>query len=145
MHSERQGFGESRPPTAAELLRAVAASRGWSVGGGLPDEARAGRLLLKDYTSGRLLHLEWPPGYQPKTNRAVPATVPSATAAEALSEESLALAGQSCGSEEVEERPTSASTGGTCPADGSSSRWHPEVGDDILLGQHAQATGAVLP
>lgn len=60
-HWEREG----RPPTAAELLRAVAASRSWSVGGGLPDEARAGRLLLKDYTSGRLLHLEWPPGYQP--------------------------------------------------------------------------------
>ncbi|KAK9821718.1 hypothetical protein WJX81_002790 [Elliptochloris bilobata] len=44
-----------RPPTAAELLRRVAAARGWVVGNGLPDEARAGRLLLRDYTAGKLL------------------------------------------------------------------------------------------
>ena len=50
-----------RPLTAAELLRGVASARGWVVGNGLPDEARAGRLLLKDYTDGRLLHCEWPP------------------------------------------------------------------------------------
>ena len=46
-----------RPPTPAELLRAVALARGWVVGNGLPDEARAGRLLLKDYTAGKLVHL----------------------------------------------------------------------------------------
>ncbi len=31
------------------------------VGNGLPDEARAGRLLLKDYTSGKLTYCEQPP------------------------------------------------------------------------------------
>ena len=31
------------------------------VGNGLPDEARAGRLLLKDYTAGKLVHCEEPP------------------------------------------------------------------------------------
>ncbi|CAL5227407.1 g10365 [Coccomyxa viridis] len=51
----------SRPPTSAELLRAVALARGWVVGNGLPDEARAGRLLLKDYTSGKLTYCEQPP------------------------------------------------------------------------------------
>lgn len=51
-----------RPPTAAELLKAIALARGWVVGNGLPDEARAGRLLLKDYTSGKLVHCEHPPG-----------------------------------------------------------------------------------
>ena len=50
-----------RPPSAAELLRGVAGARGWVVGSGLPDEARAGRLLLKDYTDGRLVYCEWPP------------------------------------------------------------------------------------
>ena len=50
-----------RPPTPAELLRAVALARGWVVGNGLPDEARAGRLLLKDYTAGKLVHCEEPP------------------------------------------------------------------------------------
>ncbi len=52
-----------RDPTAAEVLRAVAASRGWVVGHGLPDEARAGRAILKDYCDGRLLACEWPPGH----------------------------------------------------------------------------------
>ena len=52
---------ERRPPSAAEVLRMVAGARGWVVGSGLPDEARAGRLLLKDYTDGRLVHCEWPP------------------------------------------------------------------------------------
>jgi hypothetical protein len=56
-----------RPPTAAELLRAVASARGWVVGNGLPDEARAGRLLLKDYTDGRLLHCEHPPSQEPSS------------------------------------------------------------------------------
>ena len=52
-----------RDPTPAEVLRAVAASRGWVVGHGLPDEARAGRAILKDYCDGRLLACEWPPGH----------------------------------------------------------------------------------
>ena len=41
----------------------MAASRGWVVGHGLPDEARAGRAILKDYCDGRLLACEWPPGH----------------------------------------------------------------------------------
>ena len=45
------------------MLRALAASRGWVVGHGLPDEARAGRAILKDYCDGRLLACEWPPGH----------------------------------------------------------------------------------
>mmetsp|Transcript_27163 Transcript_27163/g.69134 ORF Transcript_27163/g.69134 Transcript_27163/m.69134 type:complete len:649 (-) Transcript_27163:2405-4351(-) len=55
------------PPTAAELLRAFAMLRGWTVGSGLPDEARAGRQLLKDYTSGKLLNCTLPPGSDPPT------------------------------------------------------------------------------
>jgi hypothetical protein len=35
--------------------------RGWVVGNNLPDEAKAGRLLLKDYTSGKLVFCERPP------------------------------------------------------------------------------------
>jgi large subunit GTPase 1 len=34
------------------------------VGNGLPDEARAGRLLLKDYCSGKLTFYERPPGHE---------------------------------------------------------------------------------
>jgi large subunit GTPase 1 len=55
-----------RAPTGRELLRAYAASRGLTSGGGLPDETRAGRAILKDYTSGKLLFYEWPPGVEPQ-------------------------------------------------------------------------------
>jgi large subunit GTPase 1 len=51
----------NRLPTAAELLRAHALSRGWVVGSGLPDETRSGRQILKDFVSGKLLHCMLPP------------------------------------------------------------------------------------
>ncbi|KAK9916643.1 hypothetical protein WJX75_005277 [Coccomyxa subellipsoidea] len=54
--------GADGSPSAAVLLQCIARSRGWVVGNGLPDEARSGRLLLKDYTAGKLVHCEWPPG-----------------------------------------------------------------------------------
>ena len=62
-----------RPPTPAELLRAIALARGWVVGNGLPDEARAGRLLLKEYTAGKLVYCNHPPG----TCRDEPADTPA--------------------------------------------------------------------
>lgn len=46
------------------LLLALARARGWVIGaGGLPDEARAGRQILKDYTTGKLLYCKLPPGH----------------------------------------------------------------------------------
>ena len=45
-----------------ELLAAYAQSRAWVNGSGLADETRTGRQVLKDYTSGRLVYCEWPPG-----------------------------------------------------------------------------------
>jgi hypothetical protein len=51
-----------RPPTAVELLRALAVMRGWAIGNGLPDEGRAGRQILKDYCAGKLPYFELPPG-----------------------------------------------------------------------------------
>ncbi len=53
------------PPRAQQLLAILAAARGWAAGGGLPDEARAGRTILKDYTAGRLVHCQLPPGSDP--------------------------------------------------------------------------------
>lgn len=53
------------PPRAQQLLVALAAARGWVAGGGLPDEARAGRTILKDYTAGRLVYCQLPPGSDP--------------------------------------------------------------------------------
>jgi large subunit GTPase 1 len=51
----------NRPPTAAELLRAYAMSRGHVASSGLPDETRASRTILKDYLSGKLLFCYAPP------------------------------------------------------------------------------------
>lgn len=47
-----------------ELLRSLAMARGWVVANGLPDEARAARRILHDYTSGRLVWVASPPGHQ---------------------------------------------------------------------------------
>lgn len=46
------------------LLVALARARGWAASGGLPDEVRAGRQILKDYTNGKLLFCKLPPGGQ---------------------------------------------------------------------------------
>jgi large subunit GTPase 1 len=51
----------NRPPTAAELLRAYAMSRGQVATSGLPDETRASRTILKDYLSGKILFCYAPP------------------------------------------------------------------------------------
>lgn len=51
-----------RAPTAAEVLRSHALSKGWVVGSGLPDETRSGRQILKDFVAGKLLHCCPPPG-----------------------------------------------------------------------------------
>ncbi|VVA90493.1 unnamed protein product [Arabis nemorensis] len=53
---------QSRPPHAAELLRAYCASRGYVASSGLPDETKAARLILKDYIGGKLPHFALPPG-----------------------------------------------------------------------------------
>ncbi|KAK8967851.1 hypothetical protein KSP40_PGU016490 [Platanthera guangdongensis] len=53
---------QSRPPTAAELLRAYCSSRGHVSSSGLPDETRAARQILKDYIDGKILHFKLPPG-----------------------------------------------------------------------------------
>jgi len=56
------GEDPDRPPTSAEVLRALAVSRGWIGASGLPDETRAGRKLLKDFVDGKILACKPPPG-----------------------------------------------------------------------------------
>ncbi|KAG0467747.1 hypothetical protein HPP92_017075 [Vanilla planifolia] len=51
---------QSRPPTAAELLRAYCSSRGHVSSSGLPDETQAARQILKDYVDGKIPHFELP-------------------------------------------------------------------------------------
>ena len=53
---------DCRLTQAAELLRSYALARGWVAAGGLPDETRSGRQILKDFVNGKLLHCERPPG-----------------------------------------------------------------------------------
>lgn len=53
---------QSRPPMAAEFMRAYCASRGYVASSGLPDETRAARQILKDFIDGKLPHYEMPPG-----------------------------------------------------------------------------------
>lgn len=51
---------QDRPPAAFELLRTYGRSRGYVGTGGLPDETRAARQILKDYIDGKLPHFEMP-------------------------------------------------------------------------------------
>ena len=54
---------QGRNATAREFLRAYCAARGYTVQGNRPDEVRAGRAVLKDYISGKLLYCVAPDGY----------------------------------------------------------------------------------
>ena len=44
------------------MFRTLAVLRGWTAGAGLPDESRAGRVILRDYTNGKLVYCMLPPG-----------------------------------------------------------------------------------
>ena len=44
------------------MRRTLAVLRGWTAGAGLPDESRAGRVILRDYTNGKLVFCLLPPG-----------------------------------------------------------------------------------
>ena len=48
--------------TSEKLLTAYGTLRGFMTAGGRPDQARAARIILKDYVGGRLLYCEAPPG-----------------------------------------------------------------------------------
>lgn len=48
--------------TANDLLQGLARIRSFYTAHGNPDEARAARIVLKDYVNGKLVHCELPPG-----------------------------------------------------------------------------------
>lgn len=48
--------------SALDVLCAYASYRSWVNGSGLPDTSSAARAILKDYTSGKVVYCEWPPG-----------------------------------------------------------------------------------
>ncbi|KAM3271654.1 hypothetical protein ACQJBY_042077 [Aegilops geniculata] len=89
---------QSRPPTAAELLRSYCASRGHVSHGGQPDETRAARQILKDYIDGKIPHYELPPGVV--TDDEVEAREPTVAAAEGPT----ASAADESGSEDSDEQ-----------------------------------------
>ena len=60
-----------------EFMRTMAVSRGWCSANGLPDETRTGRTILKDYTSGKLVSAEMPPGFRPEDPAAMIGTPPA--------------------------------------------------------------------
>lgn len=55
------GEEAGRSTFSYELLQAYATIRGFVTGRGIPDEARAARIILKDYVAGRLLYAHPPP------------------------------------------------------------------------------------
>ncbi|KAJ2789196.1 hypothetical protein H4R21_006804, partial [Coemansia helicoidea] len=64
VHARPVEEGGSGVPSASELLAAYAAARGlFRSGEGNPDEARAARVLLKDYVNGKLIFCHPPPSW----------------------------------------------------------------------------------
>lgn len=59
--------GSQGPITSEQVLCAYGTLRGFMTAAGRPDQARAARLLLKDYVSGKLLHCSAPPGSEQRT------------------------------------------------------------------------------
>ena len=51
---------------ARTLLQKISIHRGFFTGSGLPDEIKAGKMVLKDYVNGRLPFNHMPPGLQPE-------------------------------------------------------------------------------
>lgn len=52
--------------TVTTFLQVYASKRGWITGRGLPNEFQAAKVVLKDYTTGKLLHCEIRPDYDPE-------------------------------------------------------------------------------
>ena len=51
--------------TTATFLQVLASKKGWTTGSGTPAEMRAGKYVMKDYTTGRLLHCQLRPDFDP--------------------------------------------------------------------------------
>lgn len=62
---------------AVTLLQAYSSDRGFVTGRGLPDEVKATKLILKDYTSGRLVYVHMPPGQEPPLEPLAPPAPPN--------------------------------------------------------------------
>lgn len=56
----------SRLYTASTFLQVYAANKGWLTGRGLPNEIQAAKVILKDFTTGKLLFCEVRPDYNPE-------------------------------------------------------------------------------
>lgn len=54
--------------SATQFLQLLATSRGYITGRSLPDEARTSKMVLKDYTSGKLLYCTLRPDYDVETH-----------------------------------------------------------------------------
>ena len=51
--------------TTATVLQVYASKKGWKTGSGTPAEMAAAKHIMKDYTTGRLLHCQLRPDFDP--------------------------------------------------------------------------------
>ena len=52
--------------TTSTFLQVFASKKGWKTGSGTPAEIHAAKVVMKDYTTGRLLHCQARPDYDPE-------------------------------------------------------------------------------
>ena len=54
--------------TTSTFLQVFASKKGWKTGSGTPAEIHAAKVVMKDYTSGRLLHCQIRPDFNPENH-----------------------------------------------------------------------------
>ena len=54
--------------TTSTFLQVFASKKGWKTGSGTPAEVHAAKVVMKDYTTGRLLHCQLRPDYDPSVH-----------------------------------------------------------------------------
>ena len=57
---------ESSKYTTSTMLSVFAMKKGWKTGSGTPAEMHAAKVIMKDYTTGRLLHCQLRPDFDPE-------------------------------------------------------------------------------
>lgn len=130
------------------LLVSLARARGWAASAGLPDEARAGRQILKDYTNGKLLYCKLPPASQRKGFAPVVAPLPGTVNAMQLDQQRQAVQVGSAPQQPQQLQPVQDSQvphqqqQESGSADASSSSPAAAQPEDVPAGEAADASGA---
>ena len=129
-----------RAPTAAEVLRTWAVARGWTAASALPDEARAGRAIMKDYVAGRLLSCQLPPHAPTVLAQLAVSAAPGPRVSQAVAGSQALLQGSS--QHMGAHHHSSLSSNGDAQDDEDKDEYSGDEDEEVATGDEASASGA---